>query len=95
MEFRSHGLQVCNTATDPRKADETSTTRVRGLYASNFLAEVRRGRRHKDLKVCSVTMANIDKALRPKVQIDVTKDLPPQYHARIRAFDRDLAEQLP
>jgi hypothetical protein len=40
-------------------------------------------------------MADINKALRPKPQVDIDKKLPSQYHAWKKAFDRQLADILP
>ncbi|XP_044721119.1 reverse transcriptase (RNA-dependent DNA polymerase) domain-containing protein [Hirsutella rhossiliensis] len=57
--------------------------------------EARRDKRKGGIGVHSVTMADIDKALRPKPKTDVMEKLPPQYHKWSRAFSQQLADQLP
>lgn len=48
--------------------------------AAIFLAEVCRDKREGGVGVHAVIMADIDKALRPKMKIDLVEKLPPQYY---------------
>ncbi|KAM4061962.1 reverse transcriptase (RNA-dependent DNA polymerase) [Hirsutella rhossiliensis] len=90
LEIGSSGVQVRD-----RRRYQPPQLDVSNVMAATFLAEARRDKRKGGLGVHSVTMADIDKALRPKPKTDVMEKLPPQYHKWSRAFSQQLADQLP
>jgi hypothetical protein len=72
------------------------------VIASAFMAEVRRSRRKNkgdgialDTGVFAISIADIEKALKPRQRLDPTTKLPIQYHQWLKAFDYFLAEKLP
>ncbi|KAI1687666.1 Pol protein [Pyrenophora tritici-repentis] len=72
------------------------------VMASAFMAEVRRSRRKNkgdgialDTGLFAVSIADIEKALKPRKRSDPKTKLPPQYHQWLKAFDHFLAEKLP
>ncbi|XP_044720062.1 reverse transcriptase (RNA-dependent DNA polymerase) domain-containing protein [Hirsutella rhossiliensis] len=90
LEIGSNGVQVRD-----RRRYQPPQLDVSNVMAATFLAEARRDKRKGGIGVHSVTMADIDKALRPKPKTDVMEKLPPQYHKWSRAFSQQLADQLP
>jgi predicted aspartyl protease len=72
----------------PQGFKRIQITRVR---AEALLAEAQ----HSRTQVCAVTMADIEKALRPKPPTNVRAKLPPQYHRWLPLFDQKKAEELP
>ncbi|KAM4056451.1 retrovirus polyprotein [Hirsutella rhossiliensis] len=90
LEIGSSGVQVRD-----RRRYQPPQLDVSNVMAATFLAEARRDKRKGGIGVHSVTMADIDKALRPKPKTDVMEKLPPQYHKWSRAFSQQLADQLP
>jgi hypothetical protein len=70
--------------------------------ASAFMAEVRRSRKKNkgdgvalDTRVFAISIADIEKALKPRQRTDLKTKLPPQYHQWLKAFNYFLAEKLP
>jgi hypothetical protein len=55
-----------------------------------FIKNIKRDK----LRVYAVSLADIDKALRPKFTVNVDELLPSQYHPWKQAFDRTLANIL-
>jgi reverse transcriptase-like protein/integrase-like protein len=100
LEFRRSGIQVWNKA-KPTKAP--AKPRVAQVMASTFLALARKNKRearrkHLDplaMGVYSVSLADIDKALRPKQKGDPNRLLPSQYREALKSFSRELADTLP
>ncbi|KAM4061993.1 reverse transcriptase (RNA-dependent DNA polymerase) [Hirsutella rhossiliensis] len=90
LEIGSNGVQVRD-----RRRYQPPQLDVSNVMAATFLAEARRDKRKGGIGVHSVTMADIDKALRPKPKTDIMEKLPPQYHKWSRAFSQQLADQLP
>jgi hypothetical protein len=71
------------------------------VVASAFIAEVRRSRRKNkgdsialDTGVFAISIADIEKALKPRQRSDPMTKLPVQYHRWLKAFDHFLAEKL-
>jgi hypothetical protein len=60
------------------------------LNAYIFIKNIKRDK----LRVYAVSLADINKALRPKPTVNVDELLPPQYHPWKQAFDRTLANTL-
>jgi hypothetical protein len=72
------------------------------VIASAFMAEVRRSRRKNkrdgialDTGVFTISIADIEKALKPHQRSDPMTKLPVQYHQRLKVSDYFLAEKLP
>ncbi|KAG9375577.1 hypothetical protein A1F94_013866 [Pyrenophora tritici-repentis] len=68
------------------------------VMASAFMAEVRRSRRKNkgdgialDTGLFAVSIADIEKALKPRKRSDPKTKLPPQYHQWLKAFDHFLS----
>lgn len=90
LEIGSSGVQIRDQRRyRPPQLDASN------VMAATFLAEARRDKRECGVGVFAVTMADIDKALRPKVKIDPMEKLPPQYHKWSQAFSQQLADLLP
>jgi hypothetical protein len=69
--------------------------------ASAFMAEVRRDKRKNrenginlNIGVFAISIADIEKALKPRQRSDPKTRLPPQYHEWLNTFDRSLAKKL-
>ena len=58
---------------------------------------IRRAKKRGDSEstIFAVTLADIEKALKPRKRSDPKEKLPPQYHEFLGAFDRKQADQLP
>jgi hypothetical protein len=70
--------------------------------AASFMAEVRRNRNANrrngidlDTGVYAVSIADIEKALKPRQRSDPKIKLPIQYHEWLKAFNQVLADKLP
>lgn len=68
-----------------------------GAHAFNLLRKLARKEREatKESRVFSITLADIEKALKPKTYSDPRVKLPPQYHEFLSIFDREAASKLP
>lgn len=87
--FRSHGISV------PSILPEVE---IRQVSAAAFkLLSQNRGRRQEDtrVQVFAASLADIDKALKPKVYSDPHTRLPRQYHEYLDVFDTKRASELP
>ena len=51
--------------------------------------------RNSESTIFAVTLADIEKALKPRKKSDPKEKLPPQYHKFLEAFSRQKADQLP
>ncbi|KAJ6436050.1 hypothetical protein O9K51_11425 [Purpureocillium lavendulum] len=100
LEFRRSGIKVWNKA---KPSEAPAKQKITQVMASTFLALVRKNKREARQKgldplrmgVYSVSLADIDKALRPKQKGDPNKLLPSQYRDALESFSRELADKLP
>jgi hypothetical protein len=72
------------------------------VIASTFMAKVRRSRQKNkrdsialDTGVFTISIADIEKVLKPRQRSDPMTKLPVQYHQRLKVSDYFLAEELP
>jgi predicted aspartyl protease len=93
------GIRVWNHEKASYKPPSIKAVQV---MASAFMAEVRRSRRKNkgdgatlNTGVFAISIADIEKALKPRQRSDPKTKLPPQYHQWLMAFDQFLAEKLP
>lgn len=86
--FKNHGVSVSAVLPD-------SDIRHIGANAFKLLYHRSKARKEEGLKVFAVSLADIEKALKPKTHGDPKKLLPPQYHQYLGVFDRQEAEILP
>lgn len=75
LTIRSLGVWVWNRAKQP-----APNVKIKQVMASVFMAEVRRDKRRQGTGVFSVTLKDIDKALKPKTRTDPKEKLPKHYH---------------
>ncbi|KNG46626.1 hypothetical protein TW65_06673 [Stemphylium lycopersici] len=99
LDIGASNIRVWNKKKTAYKPPQLEATLV---VASVFMAEVTRSRKKKqgdgidlDTSVFAVSMADIEKALKPRQRSDPKTKLPPQYHQWLKAFDQFLADKLP
>ena len=94
LRFQLSGVEVRNI----EKPTRTNLT-VNCVAGSTFGAILRRERKQRQgVKVFAASMADIEKALRPKfrpTRKDLRELLPQQYHKFAGVFDPDKADELP
>ena len=94
LRFQLSGLEVRNIEGPAR-----TNLSVNCVAGSTFGAIVKRGRKKKqDIKVFAASMADIEKALRPKLRPtrkEIKELLPQQYHKFADVFDPEEADELP
>ena len=86
LDIRHSGIRVWN-----RTKMESAQPTVSHVMASVFIAEAKRSWRDSST-VFAVSMADIEKALRPKPKTDPCKVLPLQYHRWLEVFSKEQAE---
>src|SRR6266516_2610558 len=89
LDIRHSDTRVWNRA----KTGSVRLT-VSQVMASVFVAETKRSRKDSST-VFAISMADIEKALRPKLKTDPRKVLPPQYHRWLEVFSKEQADRLP
>lgn len=108
LKIGASGIEIPNRATNPlpkpKDCVEISATgfsiwtrqakRVDRNYRRK-LAKDPRAKRPKTVEIMAVTMADIEKALRPKTRTDPAVKLPDYLKDEIAAWDRSLADTLP
>lgn len=99
LDIGASSIRVWNRAMKSHQPPQLKVTQV---MAAAFMADVRRLRRENrqrkatiDVGVYAVSMADIEKALKPRQRSDPKEKLPPHYHQWLKVFDRFLAEKLP
>ena len=91
LHFKHYGIRVPTVNKVPRTPD------VHCISAASFNTLRKQSRRYpqKKLEVFSASVADIEKALRPKERIDPRLKLPKEYWNFLPLFDHDNAEALP
>jgi transposase InsO family protein len=96
LDAEDHQLLIGATGTIVRNEARyvPRTTNCSVISAAAFTTLVRK-RKKKKTEVFAASMADIEKALRPKSFTDPRTKLPVQYHEFLDVFDRAQADELP
>lgn len=70
-------------------------TDIRPINANEYTYWKKNKRRHKGVELFSASLADIEKALKPRTHGDPREKLPPRYHEYLDVFSRRAAETLP
>lgn len=99
LDIGVSNIRVWNLKKDSYRPPKLKITQVN---AAAFMADVRKSRQENqqnginlDTNVYAVSIADIEKALKPRQRSDPKTKLPPQYHQWLKAFDQFLADKLP
>lgn len=69
---------------------------IRGISAISFSHLERKSRKsNSKIQVAAISLADIEKALRPKEHVNPAKKIPSQYSEFLDLFDHDEAKKLP
>lgn len=92
LTIRSSGIQIWSDTFRDRREPTIDCVQV---MASVFAGYVRRSRKQPALQVFKVSMADIEKALKPKTPKEFQTKLPEAYREFVRLFDPQEADKLP
>lgn len=99
LTFRSHNLTlISNEARQKRLKLGTSSHHINQVMASTFAGLVQRAKKKQSISIFAASMADIEKALRPKTQLtleEITAMLPESYKSFAAVFDPKDAATLP
>ena len=91
-----YGITKEETIEKPTKDTERNTLDIRMIGASPFLYLTDKARkRSEEFTIFAASMADIEKALAPKIRIDPKEKLPLEYHDFLDVFSQKEADKLP
>lgn len=96
LRFALNGVTVGNTRRGKTKA---ATLRINHVLSSTFTAIAKREKKRKEgVQIFAASMADIEKALKPKhkpTRVEIERVLPAQYRRFVDLFDPEKADELP
>lgn len=99
LSFQSHNLTlISNEERQKRSLTKGSTFHVDSVMASTFAGLVQRSKKGHRIAIFAASMADIEKALRPKTQLtmkEITEMLPESYKSFAAVFNPKDAATLP
>ena len=99
ITFDGYDTKVLSNEHLQKEPSQTATLQVSQIMASTYAGIAQRQRKQKsDLQLFSASLADIEKALKPKPKLtreDVLRELPSHYAQFIEVFDPHEASKLP
>lgn len=96
--FKYHNLSIISNEARDHQKSKNPNSKINKVMASTFSGLVKRAKKNNNIQIFAATMADIEKALRPKAQPttdEIKKILPNQYHGFTQVFNPKEAQILP